>query len=64
MAGQTFAELQAQFRTIWPAVTLRSIGDVERTIGSASRCECWLSKRIPRVRVRSQTHTAGTTGIS
>ena len=32
MAGQTFAELQAQFRTIWPTVTLRSIGDVERTI--------------------------------
>src|SRR4026208_2267507 len=30
MAGQTFAELQAQFRSIWPAVTLRSIGDVER----------------------------------
>ncbi len=32
MAGQTFAELQAQFRNIWPTVTLRSIGDVERTI--------------------------------
>src|SRR6187200_2608522 len=32
MAGQTFAELQAQFRSIWPAVTLRSIGDVERTV--------------------------------
>jgi hypothetical protein len=32
MAGQTFAELQAQFRSIWPTVTLRSIGDVERTI--------------------------------
>ena len=32
MAGQTFAELQAQFRTIWPTVTLRSIGDVERTV--------------------------------
>ena len=29
MAGQTFAELQAQFRSIWPTVTLRSIGDVE-----------------------------------
>jgi len=28
----TFAELQAQFRNIWPAVTLRSIGDVERTV--------------------------------
>src|SRR4026208_353970 len=31
MAGQTFAELQAQFRSIWPPATLRSIGDVERT---------------------------------
>ena len=32
MAEQSFAELQAQFRSIWPAVTLRSIGDVERTV--------------------------------
>jgi hypothetical protein len=32
MAEQSFAELQAQFRSIWPTVTLRSIGDVERTI--------------------------------
>ena len=32
MAEQSFAELQAQFRTIWPTVTLRSIGDVERTV--------------------------------
>lgn len=32
MAEQSFAELQAQFRDIWPAVTLRSIGDVKRTI--------------------------------
>ena len=32
MAGQTFAELQEQFRSIWPTVTLRSIGDVERTV--------------------------------
>jgi PGM1 C-terminal domain len=32
MAGQSFAELQAQFRGIWPTVTLRSIGDVERTV--------------------------------
>jgi hypothetical protein len=32
MAEQSFAELQAQFRSIWPSVTLRSIGDVERTI--------------------------------
>jgi hypothetical protein len=32
MAEQSFAELQAQFRSIWPNVTLRSIGDVERTI--------------------------------
>src|SRR6187551_2233952 len=32
MAGQSFAELQAQFRSIWPNVTLRSIGDVERTV--------------------------------
>jgi hypothetical protein len=32
MAEQSFAELQAQFRGIWPTVTLRSIGDVERTV--------------------------------
>ena len=32
MPGKTFAELQEQFRTIWPTVTLRSIGDVERTV--------------------------------
>src|SRR5262245_60009808 len=32
MAGLSFAELQAQFRDIWPTVTLRSIGDVERTV--------------------------------
>jgi hypothetical protein len=32
MAGKTFAELQEQFRSIWPTVTLRSIGDVERTV--------------------------------
>jgi hypothetical protein len=31
MAEQSFAELQARFRNIWPSVTLRSIGDVERT---------------------------------
>jgi len=27
MAWQSFAELQAQFRSIWPTVTLRSIGN-------------------------------------
>src|SRR5918911_2711248 len=27
-----FAELQARLRTLWPNVTLRSIGDVERTV--------------------------------
>jgi hypothetical protein len=32
MEERTFAELQAQFRSIWPNVTLRSIGDVERTV--------------------------------
>jgi hypothetical protein len=32
MAERSFAELQDQFRNIWPTVTLRSIGDVERTI--------------------------------
>jgi hypothetical protein len=32
MSEQTFAELQARFRSIWPNVTLRSIGDVERTV--------------------------------
>ncbi len=32
MAEQSFAELQARFRDIWPSVTLRSIGDVERTV--------------------------------
>jgi len=32
MAGEAFAELQARFRAIWPNVTLRSIGDVERAV--------------------------------
>ena len=32
MAGASFPELQARFRTLWPNVTLRSIGDVERTV--------------------------------
>src|ERR1044072_9433063 len=32
MAGQTFPELQDHFRSIWPTVTLRSSGDVERTV--------------------------------
>jgi hypothetical protein len=27
-----FAELQARLRSIWPTITLRSIGDVERTV--------------------------------
>src|SRR6266545_89923 len=31
MADTRFAELQAKFKSLWPAVTLRSIGDVERT---------------------------------
>src|SRR5919201_1010521 len=32
MADPLFAELQARFRTLWPSVTLRSIGEVERTV--------------------------------
>jgi hypothetical protein len=32
MAGPEFAALQERFRGIWPNVTLRSIGDVERTV--------------------------------
>jgi PGM1 C-terminal domain len=32
VAAAEFHELQAKFRRIWPAVTLRSIGDVERTV--------------------------------
>jgi PGM1 C-terminal domain len=32
MAERTFSELQSQFRSIWPNVTLRSIGDVERAV--------------------------------
>lgn len=32
MAAEPFPELQARFRTLWPNVTLRSIGDVERTV--------------------------------
>jgi hypothetical protein len=28
----TFAELQSRLRTFWPQVTLRSIGDIERTV--------------------------------
>jgi PGM1 C-terminal domain len=32
VAESSFAELQATFRKFWPTVTLRSIGDVERTV--------------------------------
>ena len=32
MTDAAFAELQGTFRRAWPAVTLRSIGDVERTV--------------------------------
>src|SRR2546430_1092703 len=32
MRDLEFADLQARFRGIWPNVTLRSIGDVERTV--------------------------------
>jgi hypothetical protein len=31
-ARSEFAELQAKLRALWPSVTLRSIGDVERTV--------------------------------
>jgi len=27
-----FSELQAELRRVWPTVTLRSIGDIERTV--------------------------------
>ena len=32
MADVTFSELQARLRSFWPTLTLRSIGDVERTV--------------------------------
>ena len=32
MADGDFAELQQRLRALWPSVTLRSIGDVERTV--------------------------------
>ena len=32
VAEPAFAELQARLRSFWPTVTLRSIGDVERTV--------------------------------
>ncbi|MFO7571737.1 MAG: peptide ligase PGM1-related protein [Gaiellaceae bacterium] len=32
MAEQTYVELQETLRTFWPQVTLRSIGDIERTV--------------------------------
>jgi hypothetical protein len=32
MTDAAFAELQTRFRSFWPSVTLRSIGDVERTV--------------------------------
>lgn len=32
MADATFAELQSQLRDVWHTLTLRSIGDVERTV--------------------------------
>jgi hypothetical protein len=32
MPNREFAELQQRLRTLWPSVTLRSVGDVERTV--------------------------------
>ena len=32
MSDPSFAELQAKLRSFWPTVTLRSIGDIERTV--------------------------------
>ena len=32
MSNTEFAELQGRLRALWPSVTLRSIGDVERTV--------------------------------
>ena len=32
MTEPAFTELQARLRAFWPTVTLRSIGDVERTV--------------------------------
>ena len=32
MTDPRFAELQERLRTLWPTITLRSIGDVERTV--------------------------------
>ena len=32
MTDPAFAELQARLRSFWPTVTLRSIGDIERTV--------------------------------
>lgn len=32
MAGEAFAELQRRLRELWPAVTARSVGDIERTV--------------------------------
>ena len=32
MTDPAFTELQAKLRAFWPTVTLRSIGDVERTV--------------------------------
>ncbi len=32
MANAEFVDLQKRLRTLWPSVTLRSIGDVERTV--------------------------------
>ena len=32
VAEPTFAELQAKLRNFWPSLTLRSVGDVERTV--------------------------------
>ncbi len=32
MTDAAFTELQARFRSFWPNVTLRSIGDIERTV--------------------------------
>ena len=32
MPNEEFAELQKRLRALWPSVSLRSIGDVERTV--------------------------------
>ena len=60
MAEQSFVELQARFREIWPTVTLRSIGDVERTVVVVHS----ISFDVPDQLIPSSLHTRNASSVS